>query len=157
MRDETKNVFISHVHEDDPDIQNLKDLLTKNGYQLRDSSIDSSKPNNAKDPDYIKSGILAPRINWASIVIVLISRNTHTSEWVDWEIEYGFKAGKRIIGVWSHGAQDSDLPKNLDLFGSAVVGWNGSSVVDAIEGKINNWYNPNGTERASRQIKTVQC
>lgn len=73
MADEVKNVFISHVHEDDDALQDLKNLLKNNGYEIRDSSIDSSKPNQAENPDYIKSEILAPRIQWASTMVVLIS------------------------------------------------------------------------------------
>ena len=45
----TKNVFISHVHEDDGLLQDLKELLERNGYQIRDGSIDSSKPNAAEN------------------------------------------------------------------------------------------------------------
>src|SRR5215470_6892538 len=101
-----KNVFISHVHEDDAVLQDLKDMLSRQGHEIRDSSIDSSKPNEAQNPDYIKSDILAPRIQWAGAVIVLISPDTHTSEWVDWEIEYAAKEDKRIVGVFIRGAQD---------------------------------------------------
>jgi len=50
---ETKNVFISHVHEDDKLLQDLKDLLSRNGYEIRDGSIDSSKPNEDQDDNYI--------------------------------------------------------------------------------------------------------
>ena len=64
MSDTTRNVFISHIHEDDKDVTALKELLAKNGYEIRDSSIDSSKPNEAEDKDYIKSQILAPCIQW---------------------------------------------------------------------------------------------
>ena len=46
---DTKNVFISHVHEDDGTLQDLKQLLEKNGHSIRDGSIDSSKPNDAKN------------------------------------------------------------------------------------------------------------
>ena len=42
-----KNVFISHFGKDDAHIGKLKDLLAKKGYTLRNSSIDSSKPNDA--------------------------------------------------------------------------------------------------------------
>ena len=64
-----KNIFISHIHEDDKELGKLKELLGKKGYQIRDSSIDSSNPNNAKSPEYIKTGILAPRITWAGVMI----------------------------------------------------------------------------------------
>ena len=82
MPGETKNIFISHVHEDDDTLKSLRDLLTKNGYIIRDGSIDRSKPNQATSSDYIKSEILAPRIRWAGTFLVLISPHTHTSEWV---------------------------------------------------------------------------
>ncbi|MEZ5829238.1 MAG: TIR domain-containing protein [Hyphomicrobiales bacterium] len=46
-------------------------------------------------------------------MVVLVSPNTHKSEWVDWEIEYAHTkcSGTRIVGVkWTHGAQGCDLP-----------------------------------------------
>src|SRR5687768_12559611 len=95
MANETKNVFISHVHEDDAVLPQLKSLLASRGYEIRDASIDSSKPNSAQSEDYIKSKILAPRIQWASVVIVLISPETHTSHYVNWEIEHAAKEGKK--------------------------------------------------------------
>ena len=73
MADELKNVFISHVHEDDAGLAGLKDLIGKGGLTVRDSSINSSNPNDAKDPDYIKSQILAPQIQWASTLLVSAS------------------------------------------------------------------------------------
>jgi antiphage defense system Thoeris ThsB-like protein len=67
--DNIRNVLISHFHEDDDGLTKLKELLGKNGMTIRDGSINSEKPNNAKSPDYIKSGILAPRISWANTLI----------------------------------------------------------------------------------------
>lgn len=157
MNGNAKNIFVSHVHEDDEVLQELKELLRKGGYEIRDSSIDSSKPNEAKSEDYIKSEILAPRVRWASTMIVLISPDTHTSTWVDWEIEYAQKEGKRIIGVWVRGGQESDVPANLDLYADAVVGWQADRVMDAINGKINNWILPDGEERVSRSIDRYSC
>lgn len=155
--DEIKNVFISHVHEDDDILPDLKGLLGRSGYQIRDGSIDSSKPNDATNPDYIKTDILAPRIQWASTMIVLISPQTHTSEWVNWEIEYAAKQGKRIVGVYVHGGMDSDIPQALDLYADAVVGWNSDSVIDAITGKNNDWANADGSIRAPRTIARYSC
>src|SRR3569832_2103725 len=105
MEPTISNVFISHVHEDDEFLPQLKDLLSRNGHEIRDGSIDSSKPNEATNPDYIKTQILAPRVQWAGTVIVLISPDTHLSEWGDWEIEYAAKLGKRIVGVFARGGQ----------------------------------------------------
>src|SRR6185295_10930207 len=107
MDEKPCHVFNSHVNEDDEVLQDLKDMLNRNGCDIRDSSIDSSKPNEATNDDYIKHQILAPRIAWAGTMLVLISPDTHTSTWVDWEIECAEKIGKRIVGVWVRGGQDS--------------------------------------------------
>ena len=58
------NVFISHRHEDDALVGQLKELLSKNGAEVRDSSVTSDNPNNATSEAYIKQ-ILADRIKWA--------------------------------------------------------------------------------------------
>jgi hypothetical protein len=152
-----KNVFISHVHEDDKLLQDLKDLLAQNGYEIRDASIDSSKPNEATSEEYIKAEILAPRIQWAGTMIVLISPRTHESAYVEWEIDYAHKNDKRIVGVWVQGGQDSDIPGNLDDYADAVVGWQAERVMDAITGRINNWFGPDGAERAPRTIPRHKC
>lgn len=157
MSDDIKNIFISHIHEDDEVLQNLKDLLTKNGYNVRDASIDSSKPNDAKDPEYIKSQILAPRITWASTMVVLISPDTCTSTYVDWEIEYAHKKGKRIVGVWAHGEKGCKAPANLDKYADAVVGWQADRVMDAINGTSNEWLNPGGEQHPIRDIPRYIC
>lgn len=157
MTDEIKNVFISHIHEDDAGLADLKTICEKCGLQVRDSSITSEKPNAAKDPDYIKTQILAPQINWASVLVVYVTPETKTSDWVNWEIEYAAKLGKRIVGVWEQGAKDCELPEALDKFADAVVGWHGESIVDAINGKSNGSYTCDGKPSGYRAPKRYSC
>lgn len=157
MEPEIKNVFISHRSSDAEELQKLKDLVSKHGYQLRDGSVVDAKDNDANNADYIKSQILAPGIQWASTLIVLVSDKTHMSDWVEWEIEYAEKAGKRIIGVYTQGAAGVEIPENLDKYADAVVGWQGPAVIDAIEGRTNNWTNPDGSTREPRNIDRFGC
>jgi hypothetical protein len=157
MADEINNVFISHIHEDDPDLGAMKDLLSRSGFQIRDSSINSTRPNEAKNEEYIKRDILAPRIQWAGTMVVLISPGTQESKWVNGEIEYAQKLGKRIVGVWEHGAQDCDVPGALDRYADAVVGWQGDRIRDAICGNINNWENSSGEIHDRREIAHYSC
>lgn len=158
MAQEIKNVFISHVHEDDALLPELKELLARHGYEIRDSSIDSSKPNDAKNVEYIKSQILAPRIQWASTVIVLISPETHTSEYVNWEIEYAAKQGKKIVGVFVRNGKDSDLPDALTMYGDATIcGWNGESLIAAIEEPPRPWENASGEVRPAQPVARYKC
>jgi len=157
VSDGAKNVFISHIHEDDALLQDLKELLGQNEYEIKDSSIDSSKPNEATSEEYIKSEILAPRICWAGTVVVLLTPHTKESPYVEWEIDYALKQGKRVVGVWAQGAQGTEGPDNLELYADAVVGWQADRVMDAITGKINNWYSPDGVERTSWKIQRYTC
>jgi hypothetical protein len=157
MGDDIKNVFISHVHEDDAGLADLKNLIGKGGLIIRDSSINSSNPNDAKHPDYIKSQILAPQIRWASTLLVYITPKTKDSEWVNWEIEYAEKQGKRIVGVYAHGANECDVPEALEKYADDVRGWNSEGVVQAILGETNEWHAPTGELRDPRPITRYGC
>ena len=157
MANNTKNVFISHIHEDDDGLGKLKDLLKSHGMTARDYSITSDNPNNAHSEDYIKSEILAPRIRQSSTLVVYISPETRGSPWVDWEIEYAQKHNKRIVGVWAYGERGCDVPDALRDYADAVVGWTGDRIIDAINGDIDSWENPNGTEVEPRRIPRYSC
>ena len=145
MANDTKNVFISHIHEDDAGLPDLKDLLAKHGMDARNYSITSDNENNAKSPDYIKRAILAPRIDACSTLVVYITPDTKASEWVNWEIDYAFKQGKTIVGVWEWGCNGCDIPEALEEFHNAIVGWNGENIIDAINGDYKGSSNPDGT------------
>lgn len=157
MAEDIKNVFISHIHEDDDGLAKLKELVAKSGLTVRDASINSTNPNNATDPDYIKAQVLAPQIQWASTMVVYITPETKNSEWVNWEIEYAEKLGKRIVGVYAHGANECDVPDALEKYADDVRGWNSAGVVDAILGKTNEWHAPSGELRDPRPIKRYGC
>lgn len=157
---DTRNIFISHVHEDDNLLPKLKDLVSRNGMEVRDGSINSDKPNDAKNKEYIQNNYLKPRIQWASTLVVLISHGTADSWWVNWEIQYAIKLGKNVVGVFAHGATDADIPEALLQCGdAAIVGWRGERVVDAINGKIQEWDDPqSGAPRSSEwKIQRQLC
>ena len=138
-----KNVFISHVHEDDALVPNLKQLIERAGMVVRNGSVTSDRPNDAQNMEYIKREILKPRIEWASTLVVLITHDTADSWWVNWEIQYAVQLGKRVVGVFAQGATDADIPEELGKCGdAAIVGWQGNRVVDAINGDIAEWDNP---------------
>lgn len=152
-----KNIFIPHIHEDDAHIEAMKSLLKDRGFDVRDSSIDSSNPNKAKDIDYIRREILSPAIDWASVVVVLVSPNTRDSEHVDWEIRYAQEHGKRIVGVYTQGSTESEIPEALADYAEAVVGWNGERIEGAICGDINEWQTPSGEQMPEREIQRIRC
>ncbi len=153
---DTKNIFISHVHEDDALLPNLRELIARSGMEVRDGSINTDKPNNAENEDYIKREILKPRIEWAGTLVVLITHDTADSWWVNWEIKYAIQLGKRVVGVFAQGATDADIPEELGKCGdAAIVGWQGDRVVDAINGDIGEWDDPqSGKPRSPEWVIT---
>lgn len=157
MAEDVKNVFISHIGEDVEGLNKLKDLVQGNGMTFRDYTPKADNPNNAHNEDYIKSKILAPRIQASNTVLVYISPETKDSDYVNWEIEYAQKHDKRIVGVWSLGNKGCEVPAALEDYADAVVGWNGSRIIDAINGKVERWENPDGTECEPRDIKRYSC
>ena len=152
MPGDIRNVFISHKHEDDDGLRDLKRLVEQHGMTWRDYSITADNPNNAHNEEYIKREILAPRIRQSSCLVVYVSEKTKTSDWVNWEIEYAETLGKRIVGVWERGARDCELPEALDHHADAVVGWNGESIINAINGTSDESYTRDGLEPAYRSI-----
>ena len=145
MPNEIKNVFVSHIHEDDAGLPDLNELLGRHGMDVRNYSITSDNENNAQSPEYIRSEILAPRINACSTLVVYITPDAKDSEWVNWEIEYAHKQGKIIVGVWEQGSAGCDIPEALEEVRNAIVGWNGENIVAAINGDYDGFENPDGT------------
>lgn len=152
----SRNVFVSHVQEDEGHIAKLYGLLEAAGYHCRDSSITSETPNDASSENYIKYEIIAPQINWAGVVVVLLTPKTCGSEWVNWEIEQASRLGKRVVGIWVHGEAGCDLPEALTKFADSVVGWNTDRIIAAIDGE-DTWECSDGSTMPDRLIKRIKC
>ncbi|MEO7313388.1 MAG: TIR domain-containing protein [Chitinophagaceae bacterium] len=99
-----------------------------------------------KVSDRVIERILRIKISWASSVVVLIGKDTHTRPWVNWEIDKANEQGKRIVGVYVRGGTEADVPASLEKYASAIVGWNTDNIVSAIDGE-NNFQNPDGGTR----------
>src|SRR6185437_13503216 len=153
---DVRNVFISHIHEDDRHLDGLKGLMADRGLDIRDSSVNAATPNKAKDEGYIKSQILAPKIQWAGTMIVLVSADTKDSPYVEWEIDYAQKHETRILGVFAPGAAESDLPEGLVDYADGIVSWSGEAIFEAIMGEVV-WQDSKGTPRSRTDIARHNC
>lgn len=153
----TINLFVSHSGKDEKKIDAFKKLMEKKGYDFRDSSIRESEPNRAHNEEYIKNEILKPAINWAGTMVVLVGRDTHNREWVDWEIEYAIKKGKKIIGVYLPGETEAILPPALTKFGYSCVGWNADKIDNAIKNTDAIWEDENGNRIAPNKLNRGTC
>jgi hypothetical protein len=162
MPGKTKNVFISHHHKDDASVDGITAIVAGKGYKLRNSSI-RVKPENQKRLDQKKVSdqtikrLLRMKMRWASQVIVVIGKETHSRPWVNWEIKVAHDLGKPIIGVYENGLKDEvEKPENLDKYATSIVGWRSDSVIGALEGN-GQFQNPDGTPLPMRTGGHVVC
>jgi len=147
------HLFISHHHQDDAEVTNLTNLLSRRGWDVRNSSI-RMKPSNEQRrakgliPDAVIERALRMRISWAQAVVVLIGKGTHARPWVNWEIEEAHRQGKRIVGVYIRGGTEADVPPALAKFATQeIVGWNTDSIVSAVEGNNQPFQASDGSQR----------
>lgn len=148
-----KNIFISHSGRDEKYIEEFKAKIGKN-FEIRDSSIVETEPNNANNKEYIKYRILQPRIDWAGTMVVLIGKDTKNRDYVNWEIDYAGRCGKTIIGVYLPGATENDVPEGVNNFGDSLVPWNSQDINNVLSGE-KEWKNPNGTRRPDIETRVV--
>lgn len=157
-----KNVFISHHHKDDTQVDKLAQLLGKNGCDIRNSSIRAKPANQQRlDKGLVKDStirrLLKMKMSWAGTVIVLVGKETHTRPWVNWEIEEAHRQGKHIVGVFEHGLKDKvEMPKALEKYGTTQVGWDSNSILDAINGNPT-FQNSDGASSARRDGYHGEC
>lgn len=157
-----KNVFISHHHKDDANVDKLTNLLNKNDYNIRNSSIRVRPANQQRlDKGLVKDStikrLLRMKISWAGTVVVLLGKQTHLRPWVNWEIEQAHRQGKKIVGVYERGLKDRvELPPALEKYGTSQVGWDAEAIIAAIEG-VPVFQNPNGTPCARKDGGHTVC
>lgn len=85
MNEENKrrHIFISHHHADDAEVDKLTTLLSKKGYDIRNSSIRAKPANQERldkglvKPEVIRR-LLRRKISWAGTVVTLIGKDTHS-------------------------------------------------------------------------------
>lgn len=158
-----RHVFVSHHHADDQAVTDLTALLSRRGYDIRNSSIRAKPANQERlakglvKPEVIRR-LLRMKISWAGQVVVLVGRETHSRPWVNWEIEEANRQGKRIVGVYERGGTEADVPPALEKYASTVVGWQSDSIIAAIDGTDNQFQTPDGSARPPRHANvTCSC
>lgn len=158
----TKNVFVSHHHKDDASVDGLTQLAGGQGFNLRNSSI-RAKPENQKRinekkiPEQTLKRLLRMKMRWASQLIVVVGKETHSRDWVNWEIEQAHKMGMPIVGVYENGLTGKvELPEKLVDYGTAMVSWRGESIIEALKGS-SSFQNVDGTSADKMQSGNVVC
>ena len=105
----SKRVYLSFAEQDMQKVRNLLPLLFSPEYDLDfyDGRLDLDVE--VPDADVIKRAI-GEKIIKCSMVVCLISEETHNSKWVDVVLVKNRNKGNRIIAMALKGTQDAVLP-----------------------------------------------
>ncbi|MDO5980899.1 TIR domain-containing protein [Flavivirga spongiicola] len=154
------NVFISHHGKDDDKVQALKQRLNDRGYTIRNYSVDSTKHKDGRRPsDAVIQRHLRRQITWAGTFICLIGKDTHKRKWVNYEIRKAYLQGKKIVGIFTHGNNNVELPEAFKKYGGPTMGWNSvDKLGEIMADKQFPVENPDGSPRTPNyEMAKVKC
>ena len=129
----TRRVFISYQHSDQMKARGLN-LMSYNEHVAVDfTGRHLLDPVKSSEPDYISRKI-REQMTGSSATIVLIGKNTASSEWVDKEIEWTKEQGKGIVGIRI--APEASIPASLIDYAAEILNWYDPSDVAEFDAAI---------------------
>ena len=120
-----KRIFLSFAYEDIAQVNGLRGLIQNPNHELEAYDESVREPINSRNADYIKQRI-REKIQRSSVTVCLISGVTHTSQWVDWELQESARQRKTIIAMALKGTQQAVLPSLIRQRGIRFYGWDPS-------------------------------
>ena len=106
-----KRVFISFRIDDRNKVNGLRLLSANDQFDIEfyDESVRTEI--NSHNEAYIKQKI-REKINRTTVTVCMVSELTHTSAWVDWELEQSYDKGNTVICMgFKDGPTSLTLPK----------------------------------------------
>lgn len=129
----TYNLFISHSWAYSDAYSKLMELLSNAPYfNFKNYSVPKDDPIHNAPNDYQLRAAIKNQMQHASCVLILAGVYATYSKWINIEIQLAQEMGKKIIAIQPWAAQrTSQVVKNA---ADEIVGWNISSIVNAIRG-----------------------
>jgi hypothetical protein len=127
-----KRVFLSFRAEDKKQVDGLRLLAANPDFDIEFYDESVRTPYNSEQATYIK-GKIREKIRRASVTVCLLSSETHTSEWVNWELQESIDAGNKIILMGLPGGPDR-LTVPAAVKGQTWYLWNLDSLKKMIDG-----------------------
>lgn len=127
-----KRVFLSFRAEDRNQVNGLRLLAANPNFDIEFFDESVTIPIDSTNADYIRRRI-RDKINRTSVTVCLISEQTHTSAWVDWELEESFAKGNKVIAMALKGVDRAILPKAIKARGLTFYPWDANNLAALIE------------------------
>ena len=126
-----RRIFISFKFEDKRLVDFLRGQAKNKNSELDFIDMSLKYPFNSENAEYIRRGIRA-RIEKCSVTLVMATKETYKSEWVNWEIKESLRLGKKVIVInkTEGGQMPSEVIRNKDKI--KIVPWGHESIMDAL-------------------------
>ena len=127
-----RHVFLSFAAEDLATVNALRAQAANSEADLDFDDWSVRVPFDSENADYMR-GKIRERIQRSSAVLVLVTPDSSTSKWVDWEINEGLRQGKQVFAVYSGDTAPSVLPKAVRENRLPVVRWTHDGIMAELE------------------------
>lgn len=107
-----RRVFLSFLAEDEMQVNGLRLLAANPNYPLEFFDESVRVPYDSVDADYIRRRI-REKISRTSVTVCLVGPQTHTSRWVEWELEESIEKGNTIFAMALKGVDSAILPNAI--------------------------------------------
>ena len=127
-----RRLFLSFAYEDLDKVNGFRLLQWNKNveFDFFDSSL--LTPVQSRNPGYIKHSI-RDRMEGTSVTVVLIGSTTHSSNWVNWEIEESIRQQKGILGIRLKGQENAKIPPSMYVDTVLVGNWEPNNFENWIE------------------------
>jgi hypothetical protein len=128
-----RKIFLSFRHEDLDKVNMLRGQAKNENSELDFIDMGLRAPFNSENAEYIRAGI-RERIQQSSVTLVMVSKDTYKSEWVNWEIRESILQGKGVVVVNTTDNTSLKMPDAVNEAGEKVkiVPWEHKAIMDAI-------------------------
>ncbi len=129
-----RRVLISHSWDHPEQYDRLRSLLSQHQYEFIDRSVARDDPLDSSSSLDLRRQ-LAARISQVSSVLLMATDDVHKKPFVNFEVEEALRQGKRLVAVKPWGAASGPVPRLIDEFADAIVGFRGDQIVPALDGE----------------------
>ncbi len=117
-----RRVFISFKAEDLDLVRGLRLMARNPNYDLEFYDESVRVPINSVQASYIKTRI-RDKLSRSGVVLCLVNTDTHTSNWVAWELESAIELKKPIVAMAAKGVSRATLPEPIRGKGVVFYTW----------------------------------
>jgi hypothetical protein len=128
-----KRVFISFRVEDKQKVNGLRLLAANPRFDIEFYDESVRDPFDSDNAEYVRRKI-REKISRTSVTVCMVSEQTHTSQWVTWELEESITKGNEIICMgFKDGPQNLILPEPAKRLKLGWWAWDHNRLYDMIE------------------------